>query len=170
MGGGGGGGVVTHHMTAPVSKRWKGVFFRHFFDVFLWKGVFFSCTIGVAGSKNVRSITSIQNAILGYHFQRHQNWNTPFMVMFWLVWRHLGGANVTWCDTPFRVGGRGWVTHLCARDLPPPPPPPPPLLPTAPGMLPSFGKRKQLTYHLNLSYWCFHILLSVLFFQAKFYA
>ena len=37
-------------------------------------------------------------------------------------------------------------------------------------ILPYFGKRKQVTYHLNLSYWCFHILHSVLFFQAKFYA
>ena len=33
-----------------------------------------------------------------------------------------------------------------------------------------FGKRKQVTYHLNLSYRCFRILPSVLFFQAKFYA
>ena len=38
------------------------------------------------------------------------------------------------------------------------------------GMVLYFGKRKQVTYHLNLSYWCFHILPSVLFFQAKFYA
>ena len=29
-----------------------------------------------------------------------------------------------------------------------------------------FGKRKQVTYHLILSYWCFCILPSVLFFQA----
>ena len=34
---------------------------------------------------------------------------------------------------------------------------------------PNFGKRKQVIYHLNLSYLCFHILPSVLFFQAKFY-
>ena len=37
-------------------------------------------------------------------------------------------------------------------------------------ILPYFGKRKQVTYHLNLSYWCLHILPSVLCFQAKFYA
>ena len=38
-------------------------------------------------------------------------------------------------------------------------------------VLPYFDKRKQVTYHLNLSYWCFHILPSELyFFQAKFYA
>ena len=37
-------------------------------------------------------------------------------------------------------------------------------------ILPYFGKRKQVTYHLNLSYSCFCILPSVLFFQAKFYA
>ena len=35
--------------------------------------------------------------------------------------------------------------------------------------LPYFGKRKQVTYHLNLSYWCFCIVPSVFFFQAKFY-
>ena len=35
-------------------------------------------------------------------------------------------------------------------------------------VLPYFGKRKQETYHLNLSYWCFHTLPSVFFFQAKF--
>ena len=35
---------------------------------------------------------------------------------------------------------------------------------------PTFGKRNLVTYHLNLSYWCFYILPSVLFFQAKFYA
>ena len=38
------------------------------------------------------------------------------------------------------------------------------------GLLPYFGKRKQVSYHLNPSYWCFCILPSVLFFQAKFYA
>ena len=32
----------------------------------------------------------------------------------------------------------------------------------------TFGKRRQMTYHLNVSKWCFHILPSVLFFQAKF--
>ena len=36
--------------------------------------------------------------------------------------------------------------------------------------LPYFGKRKQVTYNLNLSYWCFRIVPSVFFFQAKFYA
>ena len=35
-------------------------------------------------------------------------------------------------------------------------------------ILPYFGKRKQVTYHLNQSYWCFHILPSAFFFQAKF--
>ena len=30
-------------------------------------------------------------------------------------------------------------------------------------LLPYFGKRKQVTYHINLSYWCFYILPSVLF-------
>ena len=35
-------------------------------------------------------------------------------------------------------------------------------------LLPFFGKRKQVTYHLNLNYWCFCILPSVLFFQANF--
>ena len=38
------------------------------------------------------------------------------------------------------------------------------------GVLPYFGKRKQVTYPPNLSYWCFHISPNVLFFQAKFYA
>ena len=38
------------------------------------------------------------------------------------------------------------------------------------GTLPYFGKRKQVTYHLNLSYWYFHIVPNVLFFQAKVYA
>ena len=33
-----------------------------------------------------------------------------------------------------------------------------------------FGKRKQVTYHPNLSYWCFHISPNVLFFQVKLYA
>ena len=33
-----------------------------------------------------------------------------------------------------------------------------------------FGKRKQVAYRLNLGYWRFHILPSVLFFQIKFYA
>ena len=37
-------------------------------------------------------------------------------------------------------------------------------------VLPYFGKRKQVTYHLNLSYCSFHISHSVLFFQAKLYA
>ena len=37
-------------------------------------------------------------------------------------------------------------------------------------ILPFSGKRKQVTYHLNQSYWCFHILPCVLFYQAKFYA
>ena len=37
-------------------------------------------------------------------------------------------------------------------------------------VLPYFGKRKQVTYHPNLSYWCFHISSNVHFFQAKFYA
>ena len=37
-------------------------------------------------------------------------------------------------------------------------------------VLPYFGKRKQVTYYLNLSYWCFRILPSVLFFHAKSYA
>ena len=37
-------------------------------------------------------------------------------------------------------------------------------------ILPYLGKRKQVKYHLNLRYQCFHILSSVLFFQAKFYA
>ena len=37
-------------------------------------------------------------------------------------------------------------------------------------ILPYFGKQKQVTYYRNLSYWCFCILPSVLFFQAKFYA
>ena len=34
-----------------------------------------------------------------------------------------------------------------------------------------FGKRKQVTHHLILSYMycCFHILHIVLFYQAKFY-
>ena len=36
--------------------------------------------------------------------------------------------------------------------------------------MPYFGKRKQVTYHPTLSYWCFHILPNVLFFQAKYYA
>ena len=36
--------------------------------------------------------------------------------------------------------------------------------------VPYFGKRKQVTYHPNLSYGCFHILPTVLFFQAKYYA
>ena len=31
-------------------------------------------------------------------------------------------------------------------------------------------QRKQVTLHLNLSYWCFHILPSVLFFRDKFCA
>ena len=34
-------------------------------------------------------------------------------------------------------------------------------------ILPYFGKRKQVTFHLSLSYLCFHILPGVLFFQAK---
>ena len=37
-------------------------------------------------------------------------------------------------------------------------------------ILPYFGKKKQVTYHPNLSYWCFHISPNVLFFQAKYYA
>ena len=37
-------------------------------------------------------------------------------------------------------------------------------------ILPYFGKRKQVTYHPNLSYWCFHSSPNVLYFQAKFYA
>ena len=37
-------------------------------------------------------------------------------------------------------------------------------------ILPYFGKRKQVTYHPNLSYWCFHNLHNELFFQAKFHA
>ena len=39
-------------------------------------------------------------------------------------------------------------------------------------ILPYFGKRTQVTYHLNLSYWCFHILptCSVFFSQDKFHA
>ena len=37
-------------------------------------------------------------------------------------------------------------------------------------ILPYFGKRKQVTYHPNLSYWCFHISPNVLFFLAKCYA
>ena len=38
-------------------------------------------------------------------------------------------------------------------------------------ILPYFGKRNQVTYHLNLCYWCFLIShYSVLFFRAKFYA
>ena len=41
---------------------------------------------------------------------------------------------------------------------------------TRPLFLPYFGKRKQVTYHPNLSYWCFHISSNVLFFQAKFHA
>ena len=36
--------------------------------------------------------------------------------------------------------------------------------------LPYFGKRKQVTYHPNLSYWCFHNSHNELFFQAKFHA
>ena len=36
-------------------------------------------------------------------------------------------------------------------------------------ILPYFGKRKQVTYHPNLSYWCFHNSHE-LFFQAKFHA
>ena len=35
---------------------------------------------------------------------------------------------------------------------------------------PTLANWKQLTYHPNLSYWCFHISPNVLFFQAKFYA
>ena len=31
--------------------------------------------------------------------------------------------------------------------------------------LPYSGIRKQVTYHLNLSYWCFRIIPSMLFFQ-----
>ena len=37
-------------------------------------------------------------------------------------------------------------------------------------ILPYFGKRKQVTYHPNLSYWCFHNSHNELFFQAKFHA
>ena len=40
-------------------------------------------------------------------------------------------------------------------------------------ILPYFGKKKQVTYHLNLSYWFFYFLFyftSMFFFQAKFYA
>ena len=37
-------------------------------------------------------------------------------------------------------------------------------------ILPSSGKRWQVTCHLSLSYWCLNILPSVLFFQAKFHA
>ena len=37
-------------------------------------------------------------------------------------------------------------------------------------LLPYFGKRMQVTYYLNLSYWCFCIVPSVLFLQAKSYA
>ena len=36
--------------------------------------------------------------------------------------------------------------------------------------LPYFCKREQVTYHLNLSYCCFHTLPSVLFFRVKLYA
>ena len=38
------------------------------------------------------------------------------------------------------------------------------------GILPYFGKRKQVTYHPNLSYWCFHNSHNELFFYAKFHA
>ena len=37
-------------------------------------------------------------------------------------------------------------------------------------ILPYFGKRKQVTYHPNLSYWCFHYSHNELFFHAKFHA
>ena len=37
-------------------------------------------------------------------------------------------------------------------------------------MLPYYGKRKQVTYHVNLSYGCLCISPSVLFFHAKVYA
>ena len=37
-------------------------------------------------------------------------------------------------------------------------------------ILPYFGKRKQVTYHPNLSYWCFHNSHNELFFYAKFHA
>ena len=37
-------------------------------------------------------------------------------------------------------------------------------------MLPYFGKRKQVTYHLNLSYWCSQVWSIVPFSQAKSYA
>ena len=36
-------------------------------------------------------------------------------------------------------------------------------------VLPYFGKRKQVTYHPNLSYWCFHNSHNEIFFQAKFH-
>ena len=58
---------------------------------------------------------------LRYHSQHHNNWNTPFRVMFGgVMW--FRGANVTWCDTQFRfifeVGGSEWVAHLCVSDTP----------------------------------------------------
>ena len=37
-------------------------------------------------------------------------------------------------------------------------------------ILPYFGRRKQVTYHPNLSYWYFHNSHNELFFQAKFHA
>ena len=43
-------------------------------------------------------------------------------------------------------------------------------VPSLTTILPYFCKKEQVTYHLNLSCWCFHIVPSVLFFPVIFYA
>ena len=55
--------------------------------------------------------TLIQKAILGYLSQYHNNSNTLFRVLYAGL-TPFRGANVTWCDTPFRVNFRGWWTRV----------------------------------------------------------
>ena len=114
----GGGGGVTRHMTgnAPMSKN--SVERVCFSDIQRHQSFPYGCffilhrTLGVPHNKLLETL--IQNAMLGY-LSQHYMYNNSKM-------RHLGlflagltpfrGANVTWCDTSFRVNFRGWWTRV----------------------------------------------------------
>ena len=113
---GGGGSLTMWLATHPCPKKLrKGMFFQPYgvVDVFHKKGCFFILrrTLGVPGNKMLETL--IQNAILGYLSQYHNNSYIRHLGLFLQVSRHLGFH--------LEVDERGWITNLSASDPPPPP-------------------------------------------------
>ena len=132
------------------------------FEVVFWCLEWESCTFQNIDGNSFKSTNTIMADFFFFGGERNGRWNTPYVSPMVTKW-NLKPITYTTLQAIYTLPRCDWNDDHLWTDY---------SSSSQWRILPYFGKRKHVTYHLNMSYWCFYDLLnySVFFFQSKFYA